>query len=106
MTRTVHTSDTPEYTNTHVAVEVFYADGWHLYDPTYGVFFLNESGVVASYKELRLNPSLMTTGAFQQLKPEIARAALAWMPSVYSSGLHQLYHVGETEFANSCSVLN
>ncbi len=106
MTRTVHTSDTPEYTNTHVAVEVFYSDGWHLYDPTYGVFFLNESGVVASYKELRLNPSLITTGAFQQLKPDIARDALAWMPNVYSSGLHQLYHVGETEFANPCSFLN
>lgn len=106
LTRTVHTSDTPEYAHTHVAVEVFYAEGWHLYDPTYGVFFLNESGVVASYKELRLNPSLMTARAFQQLDPEIARAALAWMPGAYGSGLHQIYYAGEMGFADSCSVLN
>lgn len=106
MTRTVHTSDTREYTNTHVAVEVYYAEGWHLYDPTYGVAFLNESGVAASYKELRLNPSLMTTESFQRLKPEIVRAALAWMPGAYGSGLHQFYYVGESEFADACSVLN
>lgn len=106
LVRTVHTSDTPEYRNTHVAVEVYYADGWHLYDPTYGVFFLNESGVVASYRELRLNPSLMTTGAFEQVKPETARAALGWMPSVYGSGLHQFYHVGELEFVAACPALN
>ena len=105
MTRTVHTSDTPEYTKTHVAVEVFYADGWHLYDPTYGIFFLNESGVVASYKELRLNPSLMTPESFKQLTPETAHAALAWMPSAYGSGLHQLYQIGEWEFADPCPVL-
>jgi hypothetical protein len=106
LTRTIHTSDSPEYRNTHVAVEVFYGEGWHLYDPTYGAFFLNESGVVASYKELRLNPSLMTTEAFQRLKPEITRAALTWMPRAYGSGLHQVYYVGESEFADACSVLN
>ena len=105
MTRTVHTSDTPEYTHTHVAVEVYYAEGWHLYDPTYGVFFLNESGAVASYKELRLNPSLITTEAFRQLKPKIVRAALAWMPSAYGSGLHQIYYAGESEFADACPRL-
>jgi hypothetical protein len=106
MTRTVHTSDTPEYTNTHVAVEVFYGEGWHLYDPTYGVSFLNESGAAASYKELRLNPSLMTAEAFEGLDPEIVRAALAWMPSAYGSGLHQVYYVAESEFADSCYALN
>ena len=105
-TRTVHTSDTPDYTNTHVAVEVFYAEGWRLYDPTYGNYFLDESGAVVSYKELRLKPSLMTTEAFRHLPPETGRAALAWMPAAYGSGLHQIYHIGDSEFADACPVLN
>jgi len=102
--RTVHTTDTPEYAHTHVAVEVFYADGWHLYDPTYGIFFLNKSGAVASYRELRLNPGLMTQEAFQQLRPEIGRSALAWMPGAYGSGLNQIYQADESAFANTCSM--
>ncbi|HKP85177.1 MAG TPA: transglutaminase domain-containing protein [Blastocatellia bacterium] len=97
-TRTVHTSDTAEYKHTHVAVEVFYEDGWHLYDPTYGVSFVNKAGDVASYKELRLNPALITPEAFGQVEPEIARAALAWMPGAYGSGLHQIYHADESAF--------
>jgi Transglutaminase-like superfamily len=104
--RTVHTSDTPDYAHTHVAVEVFYADGWHLYDPTFGVFFLNNVGAIASYRELRLNPALMTLEAFQQIKPKIARSALAWMPSAYSSGLHQVYEADESAFADACSILD
>ena len=103
-TRTVHTSDGPEYASTHVAVEVFYEDGWHLYDPTYGISFLNKAGVVASYKELRLNPALITLEAFQQLKPEIGRSALAWMPSTYDSGLNQMYQADESAFADTCGV--
>lgn len=104
--RTVHTSDGPEYAHTHVAVEVFYEDGWHLYDPTYGVSFLNKAGVVASYKELRLNPALITLEAFQKLKPEIGRSALAWMPSTYDSGLNQMYQADESAFADACGVSN
>ncbi|MCI0489038.1 MAG: carboxypeptidase-like regulatory domain-containing protein [Blastocatellia bacterium] len=91
--RTVHTSDTAEYLHTHVAVEVYYDDAWHLYDPTYGVFFLNEEGRVASYEELRLNTDLVTPEAFQGFNPKVIRSILEWMPEALASGFHQIYEV-------------
>lgn len=100
-TRTVHTSDSPEYRNTHVVVEVYYKDRWHLYDPTYGVHFLNRRGSVASYKELRLDPELITVRAFQSFKPRTIRGILDWMPGTYLSGFHQIYHV---DSGNLCAV--
>ena len=103
-TRTVHLTDTPEYERTHVAVEVFYGSEWHLYDPTYGVSFQNGKGAVASHKELRLTPSLITIAAFRRAS-ESARDALEWMPSAYSSGLYQVYQVGEGGFVDACSSL-
>jgi hypothetical protein len=102
-TRTVHTSDTPDYSNIHVAVEVHYDDSWHLYDPTYGVFFLDAKGAVAGYKELRMAPDLVVKEAFGALKRGVARTALTWMPGAYRSGLHQIYYVNESSFALWCS---
>ncbi|HLG14242.1 MAG TPA: transglutaminase-like domain-containing protein [Blastocatellia bacterium] len=92
-TRVVHLSDTPEYSHTHTVVEIHYADQWHVFDPTWGLFFLNNNGVVASYKELRLNPGLITPAAFQRLDREASREILEWMPRTYGSGIHQLYQV-------------
>jgi hypothetical protein len=101
-TRTVHTSDTAEYRNTHVVVEVYYDDGWHIYDPTYGVCFLDKNGAVASYKDLRLLPELITQKAFQGLKPNAVETILHWMPKTYSSGFHQIYVASEDDFHLSC----
>jgi hypothetical protein len=96
-TRTVHLSDSPEHQHTHVVVEVYYGDQWHLYDPTYGVFFLNGESAVASYKELRLDPSLVTARAFPGFKPETTESILAWMPKTYRAGFHQIYQVSKSE---------
>jgi hypothetical protein len=96
-TRTIHLSDSPEHQNTHVVVEVYYGDQWHLYDPTYGVVFLNRHGEVASYKELRLDPGLVTNDAFEGFKPETAESILAWMPKTYRAGFHQIYQVSRSE---------
>jgi len=101
--RTVHTSDTPDYAHTHVATEVFYGDAWHLYDPTYGVSFTDRAGDVVSYRQLRLTPGLITARAFAQLKPAVVNEALAWMPAAYSSGLCQIYQVNEAAFVDTCS---
>jgi hypothetical protein len=101
-TRTVHTSDTPQYLHTHVAVEVYYDYFWHIYDPTYGIFFLNRTGIVASYKELRLDPGLITLEGFRKVDPGIARSALEWMPQAYGSGLHQIYYASEEASADKC----
>lgn len=96
-TRTIHLCDSPEYQNTHVVVEAYYGDEWHAYDPTYGVFFLNQAGAVASYKELRLAPSLVTAQAFQGFRPETTESILAWMPKTYGAGFHQIYQVNKSE---------
>lgn len=96
-TRTIHLSDSPEHQHTHVVVEVYYGDQWRLYDPTYGVFFLNRVGEVASYKELRLDPSLVTGSAFPGFKPETTESILAWMPKTYRAGFHQIYQVNKSE---------
>jgi hypothetical protein len=96
-TRTVHLSNSPQHQNTHVVVEVYYEDHWHLYDPTYGVFFLNKDGAVANYKELRLDPSLVTAQAFRGIESETAKSILAWMPEIYRAGFHQIYQVNKRD---------
>jgi Transglutaminase-like superfamily len=92
-TRTVHLSDSPEHKYTHVVVEVYYGDHWHLYDPTYGVFFRNRNEEIASYKELRLDPGLVTLASFTTLKRDTAESILTWMPETYGTGFHQIYEV-------------
>lgn len=104
-TRTVHTSDTPQYLQTHVAVEVYYDYSWHLYDPTYGEFFLNRTGEVASYRDLRLDLGLINFKAFESVSPVIARGALSWMPQAYASGFHQLFYVRDDEFSDRTSLI-
>ena len=104
--RTIHTSDTPDYAHTHVAVEVFYDGGWHLYDPTYGVFFLNDFKEVASYRELRLSPELIKAEAFNQLKPDMTEYIMQWMPGLYSSGIYQSYQTDDVLFTESNTSIN
>lgn len=96
-TRTVHTSDSVEHRNTHVVVEVYYKNRWHLYDPTYGAHFLNRRGSVASYKELRLDPDLLTPEAFRGLRPRTVQDILGWMRGTYRSGYHQIYQVNRDD---------
>jgi hypothetical protein len=96
--RTIHTSDDPQYSNTHVAMEVYYDDTWHLYDPTYGISFVNKNGTVAGYKDLRLSPQLIKAEAFKNIKAEIVSGALEWMLPAYASGLHQTYQVKKEGF--------
>ena len=93
-TRILNLTDDHDPPDTHVVVEVFYRGDWHLYDPTFGVRFLDESGRVASYKELRLNPSLVSDDIFSSYRRRYPAAnSLAWMPGVYSSGYHHFYEI-------------
>ncbi len=92
-TRTVHLTDSTGYLNTHVVVEVFYQERWHLYDPTYGVSFLNKEGIVANYRELRLDTSLIKPEVFQNFDTKLAQDILKWMPGTFNSGFHQIYSV-------------
>ena len=49
-TRWVNVIDGKKPLGTHAVVEVFYDEGWHLYDPTFGVKFQRKDGQVASYR--------------------------------------------------------
>ena len=89
--RTVNLTDGKNPPGTHVVVEVFYAGAWHLYDPTYGVKFLKKDGSVASYKDVRLDTSVITEDLFVRFKPNKRRELAAWLPTVYDTGFHHFY---------------
>jgi hypothetical protein len=73
---------------THVVVEVFYNGEWHLYDPTYGVSYRNESGEVASHKDIRLDVRIL----FQNVWTIRANEEMPdFLPVVYETGVHRFY---------------
>jgi hypothetical protein len=89
--RGVNIIDDSDPPGTHVVVEVFYAGGWHLYDPTYGVKFLRKDGEVASYRDVRLDPSLISEDLFVKLDPKARRQVLALLRGCYRTGCYHLY---------------
>jgi hypothetical protein len=90
--RIVHLMDASGHPNTHALVEVDYGGDWHLYDPTFGVRFLDESGRVASYRSLRLNPALVLDSAYDNYRRQYPAAdSVAWMPEMYRSGYHHFF---------------
>src|SRR5262249_61510916 len=79
--RILHLMDASTPPNTHAVVEVYYVGDWHLYDPTFGVRFLDETGQVASYRRLRLNPALISMGACDKYRRLCPKAeSLCSMP--------------------------
>lgn len=89
--RAVNIIDDDNPPGTHVVVEVFYAGGWHLYDPTYGVRFLLKNGDVASYRDVTLDPSLISEDLFVKLDPIIRTQVLALQRGCYRTGCYHLY---------------
>lgn len=91
--RVLHLKDESTPPHTHVVIEVFYEGSWHLYDPTFGVEFLNANGKVASYKELRLNPELISPAIFSHYRQKYPQIALDYIPNIYTSGHHHYYYM-------------
>jgi len=90
--RIIHLMDTSVPPHTHALVEVYYGGDWHLYDPTFGVRFLNESGPVASYRSLTLNPALVLDSAYDNYRRQYPAAdSVTWMPEIYRSGYHHFF---------------
>jgi hypothetical protein len=79
--------------NTHVAVEVFYEGDWHLYDPTYGVKFKNKEGRIISYREIKLNPALISPDLFSAFRQRYPKISLDSLANVYTSGHHHFYYL-------------
>jgi hypothetical protein len=91
--RAIHLKDNAIPANTHVVVEVFYEDSWHLYDPTFGIEFKNATGKVASYRELCMNPGLISVDAFSRYRQKYPHIALNYIPDIYTSGYHHFYYL-------------
>lgn len=92
-TRLINLSDGA---NAHTVVEIFYDDTWHLFDPTLGLFFKNKNGVIASYKELRLDPGLIKQTVMERKNGE-GEELLSWLPNVYASGVYHCYYFKKPE---------
>ena len=97
-TRIVDMTDTSDPPNTHVVVEVFYRDEWHLFDPTFGVRFEKPDGGVASYTDIRLDPEIVSPASFATFRNRFPRVSLGWIQGVYTSGSHHL-----SEYCFKCS---
>jgi hypothetical protein len=94
-TRAVQMKDNNDPPGTHVAVEVFYDGAWHLYDPTYGVTFLNKDRQIASYKDVRLDTSLISEDLFQSVRRKIRRRVVEQIQRMYATGYYHLYEFGD-----------
>jgi hypothetical protein len=90
-TRAVNMSDGNDPPATHMVVEVNYGGGWHLYDPTYGVKFQNRDGQIASYKEVRLDTSLILEDLFQSVRRKIRHRVVEQIKGTYETGYHHFY---------------
>ncbi len=91
--RAIHMIDGKYPLGTHVVVEVFYDGGWHLYDPTFGLKFLTKDGSVASYRDLRLNPRLISEDLFAKFDDEVRSKLLTLLPGIFQTGYHHFFYL-------------
>ena len=91
-TRAIHMSDGQNPPGTHAVVEVFYGGGWHLYDPTFGIKF-NKDRDIASYRDVRLDTSVITAELFQKMRPKVGRQIRALLLGIYDTGYHHFYYL-------------
>jgi hypothetical protein len=89
--REIHLSNGQSPPGTHAVVEVFYGGAWHVYDPTYGTVYRNGDGAVASYKELRLDPSAIKEDLFQRFPLKQRRETVALLLGIFRTGHHHFY---------------
>ncbi|MBI4748855.1 MAG: transglutaminase domain-containing protein [Acidobacteria bacterium] len=118
--RVLHLRNAGATSNFHAVVEVYYDQAWHVYDATYGIKFLNDTGSVASYEQLRHQSHLITPEIVKALIPKARRSAFAWtpdpsnslyvflveprefegieiwMPDIYASGMHHLFYFDQS----------
>jgi hypothetical protein len=97
-TRMVDMSDAADPPHTHVVVEVLYGGEWHVFDPTFGVRFEKPDGEVAGYRDLRLDPTLVSPRQFAGFQERFPRVSLDWIQGVYKTGYHHM-----SRFCFQCS---
>jgi|GEM_PF-158204 len=70
--------------NGHIVAEVFVNNKWEMYDPDFGVYYINDQDQVASVEELVQNPQLITNPIKPVLDPK-ARAYSHSLANIYST---------------------
>jgi transglutaminase-like putative cysteine protease len=90
--RVVHMIDVKRPPGAHAVVEVFYGGGWHLYDPTFGLKFRKKDGSVASYKDVRLDTSLISEDLLARFTEKVRRELMMLLPAVYDTGYHHYFY--------------
>ena len=70
--------------NGHIVPEVYFNNKWHMMDPAYSIYYLNNNSEIASVQELSENPDLIT-------KPRTILKDDYLKPIRYSKYLAELY---------------
>lgn len=99
--REVHTINDERPPGSHAVVEVLYAGSWHLYDPTFGLKFHRKDGTVASYKDVRLDTSLISEDLLARFSEKVRRDLMLLLPSVYGTGYHHYFYFRGEEWKAS-----
>jgi hypothetical protein len=74
-----------------VLVEVYYDGGWRLFDPAFGLSIRDAAGRVASYEQIRRNPSLVPARLFEGIERPGWNAGC--IPTLYASGVHRFTYL-------------
>lgn len=90
--RAVHMSDGNRPPGTHAVVEVFYSGAWHLFDPTFGLKFRKTDGDIASYRDVRLDTTLISENLLAKFDEAVRRQLMTLLPGVYRTGYHHFFY--------------
>lgn len=91
--RLIDLIDNPIQPTAHMVAEIYYDDGWHLYDPLLGRAFSNIAAQAASYKDIRLDTSLIGSDAGMQSLIQALGYGQNSMTDIYCSGIHHYYYL-------------
>jgi hypothetical protein len=96
-TRILDLIDGTEHSIPHMVIEIYYGDQWHIFDPSLGPDFRAKAGPGASYRSLRLDPSLCSAVIIPpQLLAKTGHRE-GWLSGLYRSGLHHAYSIVREE---------
>jgi hypothetical protein len=70
--------------NGHVVAEVMVGGRWEMYDPDYGIYYLDRKGVVASVEDLQGDPSLVSNPV-TPIRDRSHAAYDSWLAALYAS---------------------
>ena len=58
----------------------------------FGLIFRSKDGEVASYRDVRLDTTLITENLFAKFNEKVRRQLLALLPAIYRTGYHHFFY--------------